>query len=551
MSKVPQPSSWKLNAVAMSVAITGLLTLGTTLFALAHPRHVRIVVLDAHFTVLAGISLIYLATLLRRGKRNAWLVTVAAYIFLISRNIRHFVFDFHDADHYLLPTVLNLLLPIATLVALIFYQRLFSVRSEPRSFGVAVRRSALILAVAFLYGSVGFQLFDTRDFHQEIPPLTAAHYAVDQFGLTTNNKPTAYTKRSRFFVDSLAAVSLASVFYMGVSFFAPIRFRLQHSRQDFEDMLTLAKKYSTTSEDFFKFWPTDKDYFFDDARQSGLAYHTARGVALVVGDAIGPVKSLPATIKKFEQYCRLNDWQPAFIHIEPKDLGLYKKLGYESQKIGEEAIIDTTHFNFNVAPSKYFRQINNRFTKLGYTCDVLEPPHSQQAMTRLKEISDDWLKAPGRTERGFMMGYFNDAYMQQCRLVIARDSSGSIQAFLNQVPTIVPSEANYDFLRQAQNSPGNIGDYLMLNFIHQLHADGVDRLNIGLSPLAGLDNTEGAVSSLFNFVYTKAGRFYSFQGLTKFKSKYEPSWQPRYVIYRGGLRGLTKSMNALLKAMNR
>ena len=190
-----------------------------------------------------------------------------------------------------------------------------------------------------------------------------------------------------------------------------------------------------------------------------------------------------------------------------------------------------------------------------YSCELLTPPHADEVIKRLRQISDDWLMAPGRAERGFMMGYFSQDYMQQCSIMVARDFHGQIQAFLNYVPSPVATEANYDFLRSPKGALGNINDYLMLNFINYLHQQGVPKLNMGLSPLAGLSDSKSpdrsVVDSLLNFVYTSAGRFYSFQGLTRFKSKYEPDWQPRYIVYSGGVRGLTKTLNALLKAMNR
>jgi lysylphosphatidylglycerol synthetase-like protein (DUF2156 family) len=53
------------------------------------------------------------------------------------------------------------------------------------------------------------------------------------------------------------------------------------------------------------------------------------------------------------------------------------------------------------------------------------------------------------------------------------------------------------------------------------------------------------------FVYANGDRFYSFSGLHRFKSKYEPTWTNRYIAYRGGVRGFSRSLYALNKAMNR
>ncbi len=541
-----------LKLIAAAVAATGLVTISSVLLAVLHIKHSQIVPADASVTLVVGLSFIYLASTLARGKRNAWLIALPLYIFLLARNVRHFDFDLSEISHPLRAILLNIALPAAVLTALALNWRLFNVKSEIRSFTTALRRVTIILLVAFLYGSVGFQLVDQKDFHQDIPFWTGAHYTVDQFGLTTNKQLEPQTKRASLFLDSLGAISLGSVFYVVVSLFAPIRFRLNNQQRDYEDMARLLSDYPSTSEDFFKLWPSDKAYFFNQARSAALAYRTARGVALVVGDLAGKHSEFRRLLLDFGNYCRANDWEPALIHTEKTYTPLYRGLGFELQKIGEEAIVDIEHFVKNVATNKYFRHIKNKFERQKYVCELLTPPHSPALVARLKEISDDWLKVPGRAERSFMMGYFNEDYMQQCVVAVTRDEAGTIQAFINQIPNFNKHEANFDFLRHSRASPGNINDFLMQSFINRLHEQGIKRLNMGLSPLAGLQRQgadSGAIDTIMVFVYSNGNRFYSFQGLKRFKDKYEPNWESRYIVYRGGLRGFSKVLNALMRAM--
>ncbi len=549
---MPRKHALELNLVALLTAISGVVTLSNTLIALAHIHRARIVLADAHLSVIAGLSLIYLATLLRRGKYNAWLISIPIYIYLILRNYRHFVFDLKRDEREAI-ALLNLLLPIVILGLLFIFRNSFKVRSEIRSFTVAIRRAILILLVAFLYGIGGFALMDEHDFHQDISFASAAHYTVDQFGLTTTEQLTPYTKRANLFLDSLGVISVGSVFYATVSFFAPIRFRLRHSQTDYDDARKLVRKYSNSSEDFFKLWPRDKAYFFSADRQALIAYKVTSNVALAVADPIGPKSHLRNLVANFMEYCRLNDWAPAFIHTSDQNLRLFESQGLSVQKIGEEALVDIGHFNERVASNKYFRNIKNKFSKNGYSFELLVSPYDSDTLKRLEEISAEWLEIPGRTERGFMMGHYSDAYLQICSLFVARDQAGQIQAFLNQVPTFKPDEANFDMLRSSAAALTNTNDYLMVNLFSYLGEHGYKQLNMGLSPLSGLEpdqeNDRSAIDALLHFVYDNADRFYSFQGLARFKSKYEPHWQDRYIVYRGALPSFTRAMNALLKAM--
>ena len=80
-----------------------------------------------------------------------------------------------------------------------------------------------------------------------------------------------------------------------------------------------------------------------------------------------------------------------------------------------------------------------------------------------------------------MMGYFSDDYMQQCPVMAARDETGAIQAFVNQVPNFNPAEANFDFLRHTSSSPGNINDYLMIRIYIALACRGHGAAKHGIS----------------------------------------------------------------------
>ena len=153
-----------------------------------------------------------------------------------------------------------------------------------------------------------------------------------------------------------------------------------------------------------------------------------------------------------------------------------------------------------------------------------------------------------------MMGFFQEEYMQRCNILVMRDAAGTIQAFINQIPSFNMDEGNYDLLRYSKHAPGNSNDFLLMGFVRYLAEAGFTRLNLGLCPLAGIKKGKSdrtVIDTTLSFVYSNGDRFYSFSGLHRFKSKYEPVWQDRLIAYRGGVRGFTRSVNALNRTMNR
>ncbi len=537
--------------VSFIVGAHGVFILASILIgelAIYRRSHVNEFVIDV--PLLIGLSLLYLSTLLRRRKQTAWLVTVLAYAFylgitLTSASLRQIPLD--DLTG-------TIALPLIVLGLLFAFRGEFSVRSDVRGFRGALVFSMGVLLVALAYGAVGFSLLDRSDFHQEIGLTSAVHYTIDQFDLTTARPLHPYTRRAHVFADSLSIVSIGAVGYAAISLFQPLRLRLADQSTNRRRLEGLLRKHGGYSEDFFKLWPHDKQYYFDDKGESALAFHVYRGVALCLGDPTGVRRRFSKLLDNFLTQCFNNDWLPALIHIERRHHRLYTSRGFTMQKLGQEAVVNIEHFHTSVARQKYFRHIVNKFTKQDYTCELLRPPHHSALLQRLQSISDDWLAAGGHVERGFVMGYYSPEYVQQCTLMVARDAAGTIQAFLSQVPAPFDRhEATFDMLRHASGSPGNINDYLLVQYLHSLQAEGYERLNLGLCPLVGLSEKRSdkanPIDSFLRFAYANGDRFYSFSGLYRFKNKYEPEWRDRYVAYQGGIRGFSRTMTALMRTM--
>lgn len=545
-----------LNLIAFAVFANGILLLLNSLavHVTIHGPYIAANNFRLTITIIAGMTLIYLATLLKRRKQAAWLVTLLLYAFLFGTNMMALLVTMPNVDFDSTIFARSLLLPIAIIIGLVYYRKEFNVKSDIRNFSLSLRFIFVVFLITLLYGIIGFQLLDKRDFHEEISILQSLHYTIDQFGLTTNHILIAYTARGRIFLDTLSVVSIMSIFYAIISLFQPIRAKLVDQTANRIKMEQLLDSVGGNSEDFFKIWPYDKEYFFSDDDKHALAFHVEKGVALTIGDPVGPLNGLSKLMHQFEDLCYTNDWTPVFLHTEPAYSDFYRKHAYSLQKIGQEAIVEINPFLENTVRNKYFRHIVNKFTKQSYTTELLTPPHNDAVIKRLRVISNEWRTLPGRTERGLIMGYFSEDYLQSGPIMVVRDAAGTIQAFVNQIPSYDKDEANFDMLRNTLDSPGNINDFLLIDFMHYLKKEGFLRLNMGLCPLAGLDSGESdksTVNAMLRFLYSNGDRFYSFSGLYRFKSKYEPQWQDRYMAYKGGIRNFTRIVNAGNRAMNR
>ena len=92
-------------------------------------------------------------------------------------------------------------------------------------------------------------------------------------------------------------------------------------------------------------------------------------------------------------------------------------------------------------------------------------------------------------------------------------------------------------MRYGSQAPDNVMEYLFVQLMLYGRAEGFSHFNLGMAPLAGLENR--ALAPLWNrlgsFVYRFGENFYNFQGLREYKDKFDPVWEPRYLASPGGL----------------
>lgn len=533
---------WTTRLLAGLILANGLVALFRPL-AERIPEHFESVVLLANYETLTrsldivlGTTLIYLSYQLLRRRLLAWWLSLAASVGLILLHL--------GASRWFIAAAL----PILTTVLLIASKRYFKAKSEPRDIRQGVLALAVSLVIALAYGTIGFWYMHERDFGINFSLVQSASLTLRAYLLLGNPNLIPHSRHARWFLDSLGVVGGVTLAFGLYSFFRPLEYILLTAprlRARAEELLV---KYSHSSEDFFKLWPHDKSYFFSSDQQAFLAYGVHSGIALVVEDPVGQDQSLKQVVTEFNQYCIINGWTPAYIYVTSRHIDLLKSADMNILKIGEDAVVDINKFVSVTSKNKHFRNIANRFAKAGFSAAFYDPPHSHQLMDEVAAVSAAWLSQPDRKEWRFLAGNFNDRYMQMCRLFVLRDSHNQVLAFVNLIPTYT-NVATIDLMRYRPDAPPNIMDFLFLKLLPEL--TDYRFFNLGLAPFSGLALTKGKPEErLLNLLYRSNQRFISFQGLRRFKAKFEPDWEPKYVAYRGTVARAARIAYALSRLMS-
>ena len=477
------------------------------------------------FTAIAGFLLVVLAANLLRRKRVAWLLTVGL---LVTSILGHLIKGF-DYEESLLAGVL--------LIQLIIMRPVFTAQSDRPSIAQGIR--VLIIAVLFTlaYGTAGFYILDGRfkvdgqpmnfGLIQSIWQTLAMFFAEDNAGL----EPVG--RFANFFADSIYIVGGVTLSFAFLMMLRPVLLRgaaaTVAERQQAREIINLYGQSSLARLALL----SDKSYYFSPLGKSVVAYVVKGRAAIALGDPIGPEVDRLEAIRGFQLFCDRNDWFPTFYEAVPDQLPLYESLGFSHVQIGEDAIIDLTTFNLKGKANQNLRTAINRLTKTGHRVEVFEPPISDDLITQLKSVSDEWLSSKNGSEKRFSIGWFHSEYLQGCHIAVVYNDQNTAIAFSSLLSGYNRKEVTIDLMRHRTEVEKGTMEFLFASMMQHFQKIGYEGFNLSLSPLAGVGASPDAhrVEKGLNYFFKHLNQFYNFKGLHQFKEKFQPRWEPRYLVF--------------------
>lgn len=472
------------------------------------------------FSALSGFFLLSLATNLGRRKRVAWWLTVGL---LSLSGLSHLIRGLHYQQSVLCLALLGLLL---------WLRPAFVAWSDRPSIiqGVRVLLGALVFTLA--YGTLGFWWLD---YHYATPfslpgalsQTLAMFFTADNGGL----RPT--TAFGAYFARSIYGVGAGTLGYGLWMLFRPVILRETASPAERQRARAIVEQYGHSSLARITLLE-DKSYYFSPSGQTVVAYIARGRGAIALGDPIGPLADLTAAVVGFRDFCQLNDWHPAFYQTLAEHLDLYEALGFRLLKIGEEAIIDLHRFTLKGRAGRSLRSAVNKCLGQGYRVQVYQPPLGEALLAELRAVSDDWLRYRRQgVEKRFSLGWFDPDYLETSVIAVVEDSQGKALAFANLISEYQLNEATIDLMRYHHEALPGTMDYLLVSLLQYCQQQGYDNFNLGLVALSDLVGTThpSRLQRGIRYLYNHLNQLYNFQGLRAYKEKFQPHWQPRYLVY--------------------
>lgn len=280
----------------------------------------------------------------------------------------------------------------------------------------------------------------------------------------------------------------------------------------------------------------DKRLLFSDDGDAFVMYQVAGRSWIALGDPIGAAERAEELVWRFRELSDHHGGRTVFYQASADSLALYVDLGLAALKIGEEAHVALTDFSLEGAARADLRQAWRRAERDGATFEVMPPERIEEVLPELRRISDSWLARKSVGEKRFSVGAFSEAYMRNFPTVLVR-SEGALSAFANLWPTGSKEELSIDLMRFGPDAPRGAMDYMFIELMLWGKAQGYRWFNLGMAPLAGLERHPLAPAwhRVGSFVFRHGEHFYNFDGLRRYKTKFDPIWVPKYLVAPGGI----------------
>jgi phosphatidylglycerol lysyltransferase len=307
------------------------------------------------------------------------------------------------------------------------------------------------------------------------------------------------------------------------------------SEDDLQRALPLIKNF--TSAQAHLALMGDKTLLFDTDSRAFIMYDVEGRSWVAMGDPVGEDEDARRELVwTFRDQCERAGGWPLFYQVRPDDLDLYLEVGMNFLKIGEEARVDLAGFNLDGKSKKVLRNTINKLTRDGMRMEIVPADAVTALMPQLKKISDAWMRDKGVREKGFSLGTFDPRYLERTPMALVWQGE-ELVAFANLFLTGNKEEASLDLMRHLPDSTAGVMDFLFISLMQWSKQEGYRWFNLGMAPFSGLQNRRSAPlwSRLGAMLFGRGEKFYNFRGLRKYKDKFDPVWEPRYLAVPNGI----------------
>jgi phosphatidylglycerol lysyltransferase len=274
----------------------------------------------------------------------------------------------------------------------------------------------------------------------------------------------------------------------------------------------------------------DKRFLFSASGRSFLMFGVRGRSWIALGAPVGCRSERLDLLWKFRELADSHAARPGIYGLGARDLADMVELGFSIQKVGETAAVPLDSFSLDGRRLGNIRRSWRKTGEEGGCFEVVAADQVAPLIPELRRISDEWLSHHAGGDKYFSLGGFEPAYVREFPVALVR-AEGRIVAFATLWTTAQQKSFSMDLMRYADEAPKNVMDFLFVELMRWGVEQGYETFEFGMAPLAGLEERRLApiMSRVGRLLFERGEEIYNFRGVRRFKDKYDPVWQPRYI----------------------
>lgn len=267
-----------------------------------------------------------------------------------------------------------------------------------------------------------------------------------------------------------------------------------------------------------------------------LTYRPGHGVAIVVGDPVGPVERWPLVIEEFRDFCEREGVIPAWYAVGAGFVAASAPLGWSALQIGEDTVISLPGLEFTGRSWQDVRTARHRAAKEGIHMEMVHLRDAPRALReQVSDISAAWVEEKPLPEMGFTLGGMVEALDPQVRTHVAVDSDGRVHGVTTWMPVHRDGHTTgwtLDLMRRRSDGFRPVMEFLIAESAMAFKTEGYESLSLSVAPLARRTHvSEGALDRVLDTASHVLEPAYGFRSLLGFKAKFDPAFRPVHLVY--------------------
>ncbi|HET9782852.1 MAG TPA: phosphatidylglycerol lysyltransferase domain-containing protein [Candidatus Dormibacteraeota bacterium] len=459
--------------------------------------------------VLSGLGLLLLAGGIARGKRIAFRLTLVALAATIAFELVKDL-DFEAAALF-----------AWILFGLWWFRSDFDADSDPlrMRWGLVVLGIGLLAAI--VYAVVGAAILQG-----ELRPEVGVVRSFESLVLAVSGSPTRYraiTERADWFLGSLPIVAYALIIVGLTQLLRPV-LAPRAAAADRERLHALLSRWGRNHISHLAVHGASSYRWI--GAEACVAFTLRGRTALALGDPVAPPAMIGRAAQEFVDYCEKQDWIAAFYQVDQP--APYRAAGMSLVAMGSEAILDTSTFTLSGRRRADVRYALHRSQKQGIRF-VFGPASEMAAQhgDQLHIVSGSWLQMHRSPELAYSLGTLSTLADPDIVLGLAFGPDGRLEAFVSWLPVPMRKAWTLDLMRRRPDSAYGVIEALIAQSIDEARRRDVHEISLGVTPriLSQVD-----MSRAFRAMYWGLDRFQRSDTLHRFKEKFGPRWEDRYLV---------------------